>query len=81
MRNFFQHAAFITGKTTFTHESLSDTSISNQGHTQGFLAFLRLIGTVYYKKNVNTNSPESHFQSFQTEKSPLDMHSKWLEDI
>jgi len=61
------------------------------GNEHGFLAFLRLVGSTYYKKNAtafNESSPESHFKSLQAKaksdqasKSPLDVHSEWLEDI
>ncbi len=50
-----------------------------------FLAFLRLIGTVYFKKNgtgFDTNSPENHFKSFITPSGTAhDTHIQWLEDI
>ena len=69
LRCFFQHAEFIAGETQYTQGSLSETLLDNGAHKQGFLAFLRLIGTVYFKKHATafeSNSPESHFKSFIT---------------
>ena len=85
LRYFFQHAEFISGDSQFTQGSLSDTLLENDVYKKGFLAFLRLIGTVYFKKHATafeSNSPESHFKSFDT--SSLDVeqqHTNWLEDI
>ncbi len=85
LRYFFQNAEFITGESQCTKGSLSDVLLDNDTHKQGFLAFLRLIGTVYFKKHATafeSNSPESHFKSFTT--SPADIeqqHWSWLEDI
>ena len=82
MRYFFQHAEFITGRKPYTEGFLYDKSMQ-----AGYLAFLRLLGTVYYKKNATafaTNSPEVHFKTFYTAPdagSLLDVHYKWLEDI
>ncbi len=42
---FFQHAQFISGQ--HADGSLSNISIENRD--KGFLAFLRLIGTIYFK--------------------------------
>ncbi len=44
---FFQHADFITGRSM--PGSLSDSGEKNKEN--GFLAFLRLIGTLYFKKH------------------------------
>ena len=85
LRCFFQHAEFITGESQYTQGSLSDTQLDNDAHKQGFLAFLRLIGTVYFKKHATafeSNSPESHFKSFITSSTDVEeQHRNWLEDI
>ena len=47
---FFQHADFITGKVGIG--CLSQTDYSQM--KLGFLAYVRLIGTVYFKKNLST---------------------------
>ena len=87
MKTFFQHAQFITGQLPYTSGTLSDTSLVHERYEQGFLSFLRLVGTTYYKKNAiafESCSPESHFKSFQDKastESQLQVHSNWLEDI
>ena len=48
LRYFFQHASFITGANA--QGSLADTDLHTENYKQGFLAFLRLVGTIYYKK-------------------------------
>ena len=79
----FQHAEFITGETQYTQDSLSDTLLNV--HKQGFLAFLRLIGTVYFKKHATafeSSSSESHFKSFISSSTDIEeQHRNWLEDI
>ena len=82
---FFQHAEFITGESQYTQGSLSDTLLDDDTYKQGFLAFLRLIGTVYFKKHATafeSNSPESHFKNFITSSTDVEQqHKNWLEDI
>ena len=48
---FFHHAEFITGESQYTQSSLSDTLLDSDVYKQGILAFLRLIGIVYFKRN------------------------------
>ena len=85
LRYFFQHAEFITGESQYTQGSLSDTLLDNDAHKQGFLAFLCLIGTVYFKKHATafeSSSPESHFKSFLSSSTDVEeQHRNWLEDI
>ena len=67
LRYFFQHAEFITGSSQYTHGSLSDTLLEDAVYKQGFFAFLRLVGTVYFKKHATafeSDSPQSHFNKF-----------------
>lgn len=85
LRYFFQYAEFITGESQYTKGSLSDVLLNNDAHKQGFLAFLRLVGTVYFKKHATafeSDSPESHFKSFTTSSTDIEQqHRNWLEDI
>jgi hypothetical protein len=49
----------------------------------GYLSFIRLIGTIYFKKHntaFSTTTPETHFNSFQT-LSVKEQHLNWLNDI
>ena len=51
----------------------------------GYLAFLRLVGTVYFKKHCtgfDTSSPSAYFQTFQDASlTVLQQHSAWLDSI
>ena len=65
LRYFFQCVAFITGRKS--QGSLADTDLEGENYKNGFLAFLRLIGTVYFKKHAiafETPSPANHFLKF-----------------
>ncbi len=53
---FYQYSKFITGKQTFTQGSLS---LRNDEWNQ---AFLRLIGTVYFKKNMEQGLTPTHLK-------------------
>ena len=80
---FFQYAPFITGK---DHQgTLADTSLEGESYNTGFLAFLCLIGTVYYKKHATgfeTPSPANHFLKFSgAHTTTQQQHKTWLEDI
>ena len=70
MRYFYQYAGFISGDTDHAPGSLSDVSLLDHKWKRGFLAFLRLIGVVYFKK---------HSSGFDIQ-SPLSLHSKF-EDL
>lgn len=74
---FFQHSSFICG--TEASGTLADPG------DMGFLAFMRLIGTTYFKKNASgfdTPSPSTHFLQFcDSNLTPKQQHSAWLEDI
>jgi len=70
---FFQHASFISGG---EYGTLADSG------EKGFLAFIRLIGTTYFKKNASgfdTPLPSTHFLKFNG--TPWQHHLAWLEDI
>jgi hypothetical protein len=82
LRHFFQHANFITGKDIEGKGTLAE--IGNE-YQKGFLAFLRLIGSVYFKKHATcfeTPTPASHFSKFVTATCTCtEQHTKWIEDI
>ena len=84
LQYFFQNTEFIAGESQYTQGSLSDTLLHNDVYKQGFLAFIRLIGTVYFKKHVTafeSNSPESHFKSFITSSTDIkEHHRNWFDD-
>ena len=85
MRYFFQYASFVTaGDQTSTPGTLANTNL-NSDYKPGFLAFVRLVGTVYFKKHASgfgTASPPAHFKNFTTPGLTVkQQHSNWLEDI
>ena len=85
LRDFFQNAEFIAGESQYTQGSLSDTLLQNDVRKQGFLSFICLIGTVYFKKHATafeSNSPESHFNSFIISSTDIEEHHRnCLDDI
>ena len=77
---FFQHASFITGVNA--QGSLADIQLHTGNFKQGFLAFLRLVGTVYYKKYASVfdfPSPATHFLQFSAP-THLVHHRDWIND-
>lgn len=84
LRYFFQHAEFITGYTQYMMGSLSHTHLCNSGYEERFMAFLRLVGTVYFRKNATAfafDTPEPHFKSFMNSSDIEKQHEDWLQDI
>ena len=82
-QTFFQHAAFITGNQMTG--SLSDTAESKT--EVGFLAFLRLIGTLYFKKHYSalvslkgTETPQQLFHACH-EQNHQEKHLQWYKAI
>ena len=77
----FQHAAFITGGLDPPGCLAHLTSPEN--FHMGFLAFVRLVGCAYFKKQLSGfkfDTPEATFKSFTI--SSLDCHhQEWLELI
>ena len=80
---FFQHAAFITGSTMLG--SLSD--ISEQQKSVGFFAFIRLVGTLYFKKHYaavvslkGLETPQQLFNGF-CNSDPEQNHLEWYNCI
>ncbi len=83
LRYFFQYATFITsGRPQGT---LADTSLDREVYQNGFLAFMRLIGCVYFKKHATAfelPSPATHFLKFAVAgKTTQEQHRDWLQDI
>ena len=79
---FFQFASFITGANA--QGSLMNIQLQGGIYKQGFLAFLRLVGTVYFKKHAsgfNTPSPASHFMRFSDAANPLTHHHQWIDEL
>ena len=82
LRYFFQYATFITGANA--QGSLTNIQLQGDIYKQGFLAFLRLVGTTYYKKHASgfdTPSPASHFLRFSDAANPLAHHHQWIDDV
>ena len=81
MRYFFQYAEFISSGTDTTPGTLADTGLELN---IGFLAFLRLVGTVYFKTHAlafSTPSPVTLFNKYNNSATALEQHCLWLEDI
>ena len=52
LKHFYQHASFVTsGKNPSTPGTLADISLTENSYKTGFLAFMRLVGTAYFKKH------------------------------
>lgn len=83
-RYFYQYASYISSGQHYPG-TLADTSFEQGVYEQGYLAFLRLIGTAYLKKHstgFDTPSPITHFQAFsQPNISIQQQHYAWLDDI
>jgi hypothetical protein len=79
-KHFYQNATFITGN---NHAGcLFDTTTDTK--KEGFLAFLRLIGTIYYKKYASgfeATSPAHLFNQTDPAKSEEERHYQWIETI
>ena len=82
LRYFYQYAHFITGDKDLPG-TLADTSESH--YEKGYLSFLRLIGTIYFKKHntaFDTPSPVCYFRVFSSPHTPVrQQHIAWLDDI
>ena len=77
---FYQHATFITGQRM--------PGNLHQINTQGFYSFIRLVGTVYFKKHIsgfisryNYDSPIHLYNSFDPTLSDEMRHQSWLQSI
>lgn len=81
MRYFFQFASFITGS---DGSSLAHIGLQNGAYMKGFLSFLRLVGTVYFKKHstgFDTQSPSSHFLRYANAQDDTTQHREWIDEI
>lgn len=81
---FFQHASFITGDTMVS--SLRDTESNTR--LNGFLSFVRLVGTVYFKKHLPSfisidghETPLQSFNAIEKQLTPSAAHKAWLARI
>ena len=79
MKHFFQNAWFITG----THEipgTLAETAPDTK--ETGFLSFIRLIGTMYFKKHLVefiVNTPRALYMSLaESGVGPMQQHKKFI---
>ncbi len=85
LRYLFQYANFIIGKNDPSTPGTLGSSPLPINWELGYLPFLRLIGTVYFKKystGFNTQSPVEHYATFDhLGLSAEQQHLKWLEDI
>ncbi len=85
LRRFFENANFITRGDSITPGTLADNTTECTSTNTGFLAFLRLIGTIYFKKyasGFDTQSPSSYFKRFINPiKSIREQHTQWIDSI
>ena len=78
---FIKNARFIAGT-----DSLSGNLTENISTTEGFMAFMRLIGCAYFSKHHSTfggiQTPSSLYYSLQqSDTTEYDTHCKWLSTI
>ena len=74
---------FVTGETHYTKGSLAHTLLNNN-YKERFMAFLCLIGIVYFHKHATAfsfNSPKSHFKGYFCASDADKQHRDRLEDI
>ena len=67
LRYYFQYASFIIAGIDSIPGTLADVSLYDGSYKLGYLAFVRLVGTVYFKKHSSgfvTDSPSIHFSKF-----------------
>ena len=80
LKYLYQYAQFITGQ---THVDIMGSLAHNNPGSNGFLAFLRLIGVAYFQKNrgaFEDDNPISLFNSV-IEPSIQEKHQKWYNEI
>ena len=72
LRHFYQHAEFISSGKYNLPGTLADVNIEGNKINSWFLAFLRLVGTVYFKNHSSgfSTTPDRHFNKF-TNPNPL----------
>ena len=81
---FFHHSSFITGKEA--EGSLGD--FEQNSRDLGFLAFLRLVGTAYFKKHLSSfislyesETPRQLYNSIDSSLPAKERHKLWIETI
>ena len=57
MRNFYQHAEFVSSGNERTPGTLADTGLGNTERNERFLAFLGVVVTVYFKNSLMAFQP------------------------
>ena len=84
LKSFYRYSSFITLPGEHTPGSLADITPDSNG----FLAFLRLVGTTYFTKHMiafQTETPVSFFQSYhsldQPDQTTEQQHMQWYEGI
>ena len=81
-RCFYQNAHFISSGKEAACGTLADIDLNNGQMDTGYLSFLRLVGTVYFKKHNTGFNPITHFNSFhKPSTTPVEKHYHQLEDI
>ena len=86
LRYLFQYATFITaGNDLDTPGTLADTQLEQDKYKLCYLAFIRLLGTIYFKKHssgFHTQCPQAHFATFKDENLLIkEQNLKWLDDL
>ena len=83
-KHFFQNAEFITSGKDQTPGTLADVSLDGK-YEKGFLAFVRLVGTTYFKKHVSAFkhvTPQTNFISIvPSGHTAPEQHKIWLDEI
>ena len=80
LNRFFQHSEFINAGTETCPGTLASTT---EERSDGLLAFIRLVGTVYFKQHLacfHHDSPRALFNSF-SDSDPETQHRRWLDCI
>ena len=81
MATFFEYCEFICSNSSLSPGILADTSESSEG----FLSFIRLVGSAYFKKHKSAflpsyPTPVMVFNSLiNDQQTPLDHHTIWLD--
>jgi hypothetical protein len=81
LTTFFQHSNFISSGCAETPGTLADVHFG--AHKHGFLAFLRLVGTAYFKKHPSAfhcSRPDALYYSVQSS-CIEETHALWLNKI
>ena len=86
LRYFYQYATFITsGSDTSTPGTLANIGLTNNEYSLGFLSFVRLVGTAYYKlhsSGFDSPSPATYYRSLASPSVGVEeQHSIWLDNI